>query len=346
MNKLLTRGDFRGAVFERDKCKCVVCGKPANDAHHILDRKLFEDGGYYIDNGVSLCHRCHVLAEDITLTPDELRRRAGITNVVLPHDFDPEVTYDKWGNEVAAFNMMYPGPMFRSVPVQNLINQGAYYKEFNVKYTKYPRTPHLPWSEKATDDDKRLKNVDHFEGRDVVVSIKMDGENTTMYDDKIHARSINSDNHPSRDWVKGLWANTGYQIPQDWRICGENLYALHTIPYENLESYFNVFSIWDKDYCMSWDETVEWATLFGLITVPVFYRGVYNQEEIHKAFPEEYKGNKTEGYVIRLAGGYYFDDFETSIAKFVSSRFVINSDKHWMQGKVTPNKLIDNGTGL
>lgn len=56
MNILLTREDFKKIVFERDKHKCVVCGQPAVDAHHIIDRALWTDGGYYLDNGVSLCN--------------------------------------------------------------------------------------------------------------------------------------------------------------------------------------------------------------------------------------------------------------------------------------------------
>lgn len=211
-----------------------------------------------------------------------------------------------------------------------------------MKYIKYPRTPHLPWSEKASDDDRRLSDVDHFVGREVIVSIKMDGENTTLYKDKTHARSINSDNHPSRDWVKGMWGDFAYSIPENWRICGENLYALHTIPYSNLTSYFNVFSMWDGEYCLPWDETCEWCELFHLETVPVIYRGIFDQQLIHSAFPNEHNGNQTEGYVIRLADGYYQDAFEKSIGKFVSKRFVINTDKHWMQGKVIPNKLAGN----
>lgn len=55
MRILLTRDDFREFVFKRDNHKCVVCGEPAVDAHHILERRLFHDSGYYLDNGASLC---------------------------------------------------------------------------------------------------------------------------------------------------------------------------------------------------------------------------------------------------------------------------------------------------
>ena len=167
----------------------------------------------------------------------------------------------------------------------------------------------------------------------------MDGENTTMYDDKIHARSLNSNNHISRDWVKGLWSSISYQIPADWRICGENLYALHTIPYNHLTSYFNVISIWNKDYCMGWDETVEWCELLQLETVPVIYRGIFNEKEIIKSFPREYNGDPTEGYVVRLTSGFDYKNFDKSVAKFVANSFIISTENHWMQSKVIVNKI-------
>ena len=45
---------------------------------------------------------------------------------------------------------------------------------------KYPRTYHVPWSPGTTSDDRLLKSVDQFVGKRVVVTEKMDGENTTM----------------------------------------------------------------------------------------------------------------------------------------------------------------------
>jgi len=308
MGNLLSRDSFREGVFKRDKHLCVVCKSPAVDAHHLLDRKLFSDGGYYLDNGVSLCSACHIEAENGNITPQELREFAGINCMILPEGYDSNLSYDKWG---------------KSFP----------------EYVKYPRTFHLPWSEKCSDDDKKLIDTTHFDRCEVVVSIKMDGENTTLYSDKNHARSLDSKNHPSRNWVKGLWASIAHEIPKGWRICGENLYAEHTIPYNNLASYFQVISIWDREWCMSWDETVEWCKLFDLETVPVFYRGIFDPYAIKKAFPEEYNGDPTEGYVIRKADGFEYDRFDLSVAKFVSNKFVISSNEHWMQKKVVPNKL-------
>jgi hypothetical protein len=57
---------------------------------------------------------------------------------------------------------------------------------------KYPRTPHLPWSPGATSDDIYQGNTSYFENKVVVVTEKMDGENTSIYRDFVHARSIDS----------------------------------------------------------------------------------------------------------------------------------------------------------
>ena len=70
--------------------------------------------------------------------------------------------------------------------------------------THYPRTPHLPWSPGATSDDVRVGDLSGLTGRDVVVTEKLDGENTTLYRDGLHARSLDSGHHPSRAWVKAL----------------------------------------------------------------------------------------------------------------------------------------------
>lgn len=41
-----------------------MCGKAAQDAHHITDRNDMPNGGYVLENGISLCSECHKLAEE------------------------------------------------------------------------------------------------------------------------------------------------------------------------------------------------------------------------------------------------------------------------------------------
>jgi len=45
---------------------------------------------------------------------------------------------------------------------------------------KYPRTYHLPYSPGATKDDKKLQAgwFDNFAGQEIVITSKLDGENT------------------------------------------------------------------------------------------------------------------------------------------------------------------------
>lgn len=100
------------------------------------------------------------------------------------------------------------------------------------KLYKYSRTFHFPWSKTVASDDKVLSDISCFIGSEVVVTEKMDGENTSMYQCVIHARSIDSINHLSRDWVKNFWNEIRYNIPVGWRICGENLYAKYSISYK------------------------------------------------------------------------------------------------------------------
>lgn len=79
------RSAFRENVFARDDHTCVMCMQPAVDAHHVTGRDDMPNGGYAIENSVSLCASCHVQAElylngksgDPMYMPDELYRRIG-----------------------------------------------------------------------------------------------------------------------------------------------------------------------------------------------------------------------------------------------------------------------------
>lgn len=197
------------------------------------------------------------------------------------------------------------------------------------KYVKYPRTPHLPWSEGVSDDDIVFDTDKFFKGMEVVVTEKMDGENTTLYNDHIHARSIDSKYHPSREWVKTLWGSIFYRIPENHRICGENMFWVHSIIYTELPSYFLVFSWWEDDVCLDWDTTVKNCEDLELHTVPVLYRGLYDEALIKSLWNEE-KHNVMEGYVVRPAGSFSLKDFKNKVGKFVRPNHV-QTDDHWLR---------------
>ncbi len=203
---------------------------------------------------------------------------------------------------------------------------------------KYPRTPHLSFSPGMGGDDLKLDSNQMFQGKQVVVTEKMDGENTTLYSDYLHARSIDSRHHISRAWVKNLQASIAHNIPSGWRVCGENLFARHSIAYHNLKSYFYVFSIWNEaNYCLNWSETQEWVEILELELVPVLYRGIWDENKI-AAIGKTLDLNLCEGYVVRNAEQFAFNDFSDNIAKWVRRNHV-QTDEHWLNQAIVPNGL-------
>lgn len=209
---------------------------------------------------------------------------------------------------------------------------------------KYPRTFHLPSSAGRSSDDKVLQSTDHFVGKDVVITTKMDGENTTLYRDGFHARSIDGRSHPSRDWLARFHATIAHEIPDGWRVCGENVYARHSIAYDDLPSYFLGFSVWNEDnICLSWDDTLQWFDLLGITPVDhplgYMYRGLYSQSYVDR-LPNRLNLETTEGFVVRLADSFAYADFSKSVAKWVRAGHV-QTDTHWKHSAIVPNRLKD-----
>lgn len=205
---------------------------------------------------------------------------------------------------------------------------------------KYPRTMHLPWSPGLQSDDKVIRTLDGFVGKRVVVTEKMDGENATLYRNCYHARSIDSKHHVSRDWIKSFHSTVKNSIPENWRICGENLYAEHSIKYDNLPSYFMGFSVWtDENICLSWEDTIEWFELIGVVPVNVWWLGAFEDFMSRHTEFDNRASDHVEGYVIRIAEAFPFNNFENSVGKFVRKGHVQTSE-HWMHKPVIANKLL------
>lgn len=341
--RLLTRDAFRDAVFTRDGYKCVVCGESAVDAHHIIDRKLWPSDtcGNFVDNGASVCEPCHLKAGSTEIGCDELRGKCGIERIVLPPHFYPDSRYDLWGNQILDTGYRLPGELFLDESVQKILTPVLHLFR---KYVKYPRTYHVPWSPGATRDDRIMKSLKFFEGQHVVVTEKMDGENTTFYNGFVHARALDYVNHPSRGRVKALHSRIQQDIPEGWRVCGENLTAIHSIRYEGLPSFFLVFSIWDQyNRCLSWSDTVEYAEMLGLRTVPVLYEGVFNETIIRALYDPVTDREKSEGYVVRLAESFSFSKFRDVVGKFVRAGHVQETHGHWFRREIEFQKLSEGG---
>ncbi len=342
MDKLLSREEFKRQVFERDGQKCVFCQAQAIDAHHIIERRLFasdtQKGGYFLSNGASVCEEHHLRCESTEISVEEVRRQCGIVKPVLPEHFYSDVEYDKWGNIILPNGNRLKGELFFDESVQKIIKKSGNLESF-TDYVKYQRTYHLPWSPGITDDDRILRSLDRFHGKRVIVTEKMDGENTNWYRDYYHARSLDGRNHPSRNFCKNMWAARCGEIPEGWRVCGENLYAKHSIAYQNLKSYFYGFSVWnERNVCLSWDETIEWFQLLDIVPVPVLYDGIFDEEKIKNIY-DMTNYNRMEGYTMRLADSFTYSEFRHSIGKFVRPNHVAPDQHHWFAKEIMPNAI-------
>ena len=205
---------------------------------------------------------------------------------------------------------------------------------------KYPRTPHLPFSLGIASDDVITYNTTQFNNKDVVVTLKLDGECSSLYKDYYHARSIDSKHHESRNWLKRFHSTWNWKMDEGERICGENLYARHSIAYNDLTTYFYAFSHWYEDECSDWDYTLMRFEELGLQPVQTLYRGVWDEKLIRSLWSPMNGNNEMEGFVVRTVEGFNIKDFRSHVAKFVRE-YHVQTDTHWMHSEVVPNKLVE-----
>jgi hypothetical protein len=199
---------------------------------------------------------------------------------------------------------------------------------------KYPRTFHFSFSPNIGRDDRSLtpeRELSLFENKEIVMTEKLDGENTTIEKDCIFARSISLNNStPWRTLVRKLYGEINFRIPEFYRICGENMQGIHSIEYKNLTSAFYVFVIFNSNLVLSWNDTIKWCDKLNLTHVPVIYRGMYDKKLILKLFESycKYQPNEVEGFVVRNSNSFLEEDFHNNVAKYVRKNH-IQTDEHW-----------------
>src|SRR5690554_5009499 len=124
---------------------------------------------------------------------------------------------------------------------------------------KYGRTYHFPFSPGTTSDDRT--NFDWWEDfkklERVVITEKLDGENSCINSIGVFARSHAAPNNkPWANYLKELRSTMLKDIVDgEMEIFGENLYAIHSIEYDELDNHFFVFGIRVNDEWLSWKET-------------------------------------------------------------------------------------------
>lgn len=203
----------------------------------------------------------------------------------------------------------------------------------NINPDKYGRTYHLPFSLGATSDDKIQFDWQGVLENEIVITEKLDGENTCIKTNGVYARShVSPTNSPWAGHMWEIWKSVGHQL-DNLEIFGENLYGIHSIKYSNLQSHFYVFAIREGNLWLSWDEVVDYCDLLELHTAPMLARGMFEPKQVESFIDSHMKtgsalGGDTEGVVLRNSNRFSIEDFKYNVLKYVRPNHV-KTDEHW-----------------
>lgn len=238
------------------------------------------------------------------------------------------------------FHPLFPGRICRQRLAPKAILHCAIANRYVlITMKKYGRTYHLPISPGATSDDKVMATLDGLMIGDLIITEKMDGENTTIHRGGSHARSPDSRYHPSRDWLKAFSAGIQPQLADGERVIGENLYARHSVGYDDLPSFFLGFAWIVHDEVQSWDLTLARFEELGIVPVPTLYRGPY-EAGLFEQTAASLNRTRQEGFVVRTADAFPEADMSVRMGKYVRANHV-QSETHWMQSELIPNRLAN-----
>lgn len=360
-----TRQTVREQTFERDESTCVVpwCDNPSVDAHHIIERALWDDGGYMLGNLASVCSHHHKAAERNEIPPQAFWQWLGIATPLLPESVETPDT-DKWGES------------FETPPWSDL-----------REYPKYPSSRHLLplyWhdetlaEERIENDDTGLESIAPFVGVPLVITHKMDGGNCLVVNDvdnPVRARNGTTPEETMKPLYKpgGLYwqAEVSETLPDRLEVFGEWLYAKHSIHYgcdcdepcddvgpalsdlvgvEDERAYFQIFGVFDTglNLWLSWPETERVADALGFPTTPVIYceddSDAATFESEHEAintlteYAHDVVANGGEGIVVRRKYPFHYGQFGQSLGKYVRENHV-TSNEHWSHRPTVTNVI-------
>lgn len=364
MNVNRNRKQFRESVFARDDQECIVpwCDNDAVDAHHVIEREVWDNEGYIPDNGASVCEKHHKYAEENHIPPQSFWMWIGVQNPPLPKSVDNH-DINKWGDQ------------FDTPPWQDLRER-----------IKYPSSRHLLplyWYDDETvaedrieQDDTGLESVKDFVGIPLVITEKMDGSNCMLVNDLDTPVRARNGSEPL-ETMKPLYRPGGLywqqevneKLPERLQVFGEWLYAKHSIhygcdcepacddvgpklsdrvDYDSDQAYFQIFGVYDKELniWLSWPETEQVADELGFPTTPVLYQ---ENDLDEPTFSTEAEARQTlidyardiidaggEGIVVRSKFPYHYAQFGRRVGKYVRENHV-TTDEHWSHGETTRN---------
>jgi len=211
---------------------------------------------------------------------------------------------------------------------------------------KYGRTYHYPFSPGTTSDDRIQHNYWELikDIPELVHTEKLDGENNCLSRLGVFARSHAAPTvSPWTESLRRFWQLIKNDLGS-LEIFLENLYAVHSIEYRNIDHHFYVFAVRENDQWLSWEETKFYAAMLDLPTVPELKlsttlsdkkafeqevlnlassRGTFEPFDIHTQ-----QAATIEGVVSRNVMGYPADQFSNNVFKYVRKGHV-KTDEHW-----------------
>lgn len=211
---------------------------------------------------------------------------------------------------------------------------------------KYGRTYHYPFSPGTTNDDRIQHDYWQYITRmqQLVHTEKLDGENNCLSRLGVFARSHAAPTtSPWTEAIRRYWELIKHDLG-DLEVFGENLYAVHSIEYRDLDHHFYVFAIREQGRWLSWDETKFYAGMLDLPVVPeiklmpapleqtAFEKEVLALSQGSGAFrPHDIISGKPvtmEGIVTRNAAAFPAEQSAMNVFKFVRKGHV-KTDEHW-----------------
>ena len=222
---------------------------------------------------------------------------------------------------------------------------------------KYPRTFHFDFSAGTTSDDRINFDwmVDITKFPNLIHTEKLDGECSALSQYGVFARSHAAPTlHPWADHLKIRQSMIVNDLKENnLEIFGENLYALHSIIYPELEQHFYVFGIRVLDMWLSWEETKWYAEFFDFPVVPELgiqdttNPSLIKQRVLELAAQPSVFGSMEntnppipctrEGVVSRNIEEYSVPSFAENVFKYVRANHV-QTDVHWSK-KITRARL-------
>ncbi len=226
-------------------------------------------------------------------------------------------------------------------------------------FFRFPHTPHVAWlSPGKPRGDKVLapQEVQALLSSEVIVEEKVDGANLGFSVDSDGAlRAQNRGQHLNLDSLQGQWKPLRRWLSPrqhaltealgaDLVLFGEWCFAVHSVRYTKLPSYFLAFDVYDRGRGEFWSVARRdaLARRLDITTVPELGRGHYRLAELKALLGRSLlTDGPAEGLYVRREE----HDVLVTRAKLVRAEFVQTIEEHWSKRALEQNQLAPSSAG-